>query len=78
MPQKKPLPMARHPKIPETICDDEVVRYLAERYRTSPQSVVRRFFEQSGGRMSDGGAESFRLEENEMAILRDMTAGSHP
>ena len=33
---------------------------------------------QSGGRMSDGGAESFRLEENEMAILRDMTAGSHP
>lgn len=69
--------MNRQTEIPEAIYDDEIVGFLAGRYQTSPREVLQRFLEQDGPNpeRENGG---FRLEENEMAILRDLTASFHP
>ena len=58
--------------IPEKIYHDEVVCFLADRYHTTPRKVLHRFFEQVG-RTAGMERKAFRLEENELAILRDMT-----
>lgn len=59
--------------MPEAICDDEIVCFLADRYHTTPREVLRRFLEQERV-VPDTGTGTFRLEENEMSMLRDMTA----
>lgn len=61
--------------IPESVCSDEVVDYIASRYSITPQQVICHFMFQEGilrDRQFYAGAESFSFEENEMAILRDM------
>ncbi len=60
--------------LPENICDDEVVGYLAQRYRTTPSRVVARYLEQEGviTTTSDEGQPEFRLTPNEMEIFKDM------
>lgn len=63
--------MNQRTDIPEEIYQDEVVCYLADRYHTTPQKVLGRFLEQNG-HAPEAETEPFRLEENEMAILRDM------
>ncbi len=60
--------------IPEKIYDDEIVCFLADRYHTTPRKVLRQFLEQNTSEMDTG---TFRLEENEMAILRDMMDCDH-
>lgn len=62
--------------IPEEIYQDEVVLFLADRYHTTPRKVLGRFLEQNG-HAPEVEIEPFRLEENEMAILRDMLSGNH-
>ena len=62
--------------IPEEIYQDEVVLFLADRYHATPQEVLERFLEQNG-HAPEAETEPFRLEENEMAILRDMLSGNH-
>lgn len=57
-------------KIPEQIIDDEVVCYMAERYHSSPEDIIRQFLSQ-GGAINKADL-TFTLEDNEMAILRDM------
>lgn len=68
--------MNRITAIPEEIYQDEVVLFLADRYHTTPRKVLRRFFAQNG-HAPEAETEPFRLEENEMAILRDMLSGNH-
>lgn len=34
--------------LPENICDDEVVDYLAQRYHTTPRQIITRYLEQDG------------------------------
>lgn len=63
--------MTRSEDIPEAIYADEIVSFLAGRYHTTPQAVLQRFFEQCDPASTPESA-AFRLEENEMAILRDM------
>ena len=60
--------------LPENICDDEVVDYLAQRYHTTPSRVVARFLEQEGiiTTTPNEGKPEFRLTPNEMDIFRDM------
>ncbi len=58
--------------LPENICDDEVVDYLAQRYHTTPSRVVARFLEQEGIINTDERQPEFRLTPNEMEIFRDM------
>ena len=63
--------MTRSEDIPEAIYADEIVRFLADRYHTTPGEVLQRYFEQCDPASMPESA-AFRLEENEMAILRDM------
>jgi len=58
--------------LPENICDDEVVDYLAQRYHTTPSRVVARFLEQEGIINTDERQPEFRLTPNEIEIFRDM------
>lgn len=60
--------------LPENICDDEVVDYLAQRYHTTPSRVVARFLEQEGiiTATPDEEQPEFGLTPNEMEIFRDM------
>lgn len=62
--------------VPEEIYQDEVVLFLADRHRATPREVLRRFLEQNG-HAPEADTAAFRLEENEMAILRDMLSGNH-
>lgn len=68
--------MNRQTDIPEEMYTDEVVCFLANRYHTTPRKVLRRFIEQDN-LASETTPGAFRLEENEMAILRDLLAGYH-
>ena len=64
--------------IPTTLYDDEAVCFIADRYHSTPQQVVRCFLEQDGaGAVPNGESGTFRLEENEMEILRGLTFGNH-
>ena len=65
-------------EVPPALYDDEVVSFIADRYRTTPQKVMRLFFVQEG-LISDPeeGETAFRLENNEMEILRGMVYSSH-
>lgn len=62
--------------IPEEIYHDEVVCFLADRYHTTPRKVLQRFLEQND-HAPEAETGSFRLEENEIAILWDMVSGNH-
>lgn len=61
----------RKTAIPEDLYQDEIVLFLADRYQTTPRKVLGRFLQQNG-RETEAETGTFRLEENEMAILRDM------
>ena len=60
--------------IPESVCDDEVVDYIASRYSITPQQVIMHFMCQEGilSREHTDTIQKISFEENEMAILRDM------
>lgn len=60
--------------IPESVCHDEVVDYIASRYSITPEQVIRHFMCQDGIiERQDIDSKSFvSFEDNEMAILRDM------
>lgn len=56
--------------IPDEIITDDVICYIAGRYHVDAESVVRQFLCQKGILMEE--ESGFTLEENEIAILRDM------
>ncbi len=62
--------------IPHELYEDEIVIFLADRYRTSADNIVRWFLEQDE-RVDDTDAKNrlLRLEENEMEMLRGLTCG---
>lgn len=64
--------------IPAELYEDEVVRFFAGRYHTSAEKVVRRFLVQEGiCTEQKNEPTTFRLEDNEMEILRGLTFGGH-
>jgi len=70
--------MNRQTDVPEEMYDDEVVCFFADRYHVTPRKVMQRFVEQDGSvSEAETTPGTFRLEENEMAILRDMIAVYH-
>ena len=59
--------------LPENICEDKVVDYLAQRYHTTPSRVITRYLEQDGIITTPNEEQpEFRLTLNEMEIFRDM------
>ncbi len=63
--------MNRRTDVPEEIYLDEFVLFLADRYHTTPREVLQCFHEQNDVAHKMTG-ETFRLEDNEMAMLHDM------
>lgn len=58
--------------------EDEIVRFIADRYHTSPQEVIKRFLEQEGIILEEKRETIIpRLEDNEMEILRGLTNSIH-
>lgn len=65
-------------RIPATLYDDEAVCFIADRYHTTAKKILQRFLVQEGIVCeADADAETFRLEKNEMEILRGLTYSSH-
>lgn len=60
--------------IAEAVFEDEVVCFLAERYHTSARQIVKEYLIQDGLLpITDESDMIFRLEDNEMEILRDLS-----
>ncbi len=60
--------------ISSDVCKDEVVLYLARRYKCTPTDIISRFLQQERF-VSDSNKDEQPqtiLEKNEMEILRDM------
>ncbi|MDE6268685.1 MAG: hypothetical protein K2M04_06355 [Muribaculaceae bacterium] len=64
--------------VPQCLCDMEAVRYMASRYATTPEKLLRRYFVQCGIVQADeeDSDDGYRLAPNEMALLSDL--GVHP
>jgi len=60
--------------ISSDVCKDEVVRYLARRYKCNATDIIRRFLKQERfvGDSRKEETPQILLEDNEMEILRDM------
>ncbi len=61
--------------LPRAFCDDEVISYIAGRYKTTPLAVITNFMRQEGilsGRTDKRYDDTFRLADNEMAICRGL------
>lgn len=64
--------------IPVELYEEEVVRFFADRYHTSAENVVRCFLVQDGIYTEQKNAPiDFRLEDNEMEIMRGLAYGGH-
>ena len=57
--------------LPLTVCEDYVIGYIASRYSSSLVEIITRYMEQEGI-IPGNDIRSCRLEDNEMAILRDL------
>ncbi len=59
--------------IPHELYEDEIVTFLADRYRTSADNIVDWFLVQDG-QIDDPDSKNrlLRLEENEMEMLRGL------
>ena len=64
--------------IPAALYDDEVICFIADRYHTTPEKVVQ-FFLAQDSLVSEPEEDpiAFRLENNEMEILRGLTHNSY-
>lgn len=60
--------------LPGSLCDDELVNYIALRHSLTPTQVINLFLRQDGVICDpdNAGNPALHLEENEMAIFRDM------
>ncbi len=60
--------------ISSDVCKDEVVRYLARRYKCQTTDIISRFLQQERlvRETQKGEQPQTKLEDNEMEILRDM------
>lgn len=64
--------------IPAELYEDEVVCFFADRYHTSTENVVRCFLVQDGiYPEQENESITFRLEENEMEIMRGLIGEGH-
>lgn len=54
-------------------CQMDAIKYVASRYRTTPEEVLKHYFVQTGivsaGSLDDNGYE---LQTNELALFRDL------
>jgi len=66
--------MNRQINIPDKLYEDEVVCYLASRYHTTTKKIVQCFLVQEDFIPNpEENSGLFRLEDNEMEIMRGLT-----
>ena len=71
--------MDKRTNISAALYNDEIIRFLAERYRVSPREIVRHFLARENNLQApEPGITRFRLEENEMEMLRGLTDAGRP
>ncbi|MDE6556691.1 MAG: hypothetical protein K2K55_06985 [Duncaniella sp.] len=59
--------------LPRRFCDMEAVKYVASRYNTTPERVLKKYFIQSGIiRPDDGEEKNYSLTTNEIALFHDL------
>ena len=60
--------------IPRGLCSEEAIAFVARRYATTPERVLRRYLVQEGIISPDNDAEpdDYTLAPNELALLRDL------
>lgn len=64
--------------IPLGLYEDEAVRFIADRYHVTPQTLVRRFFVNGGmDNETEEAHAPFHLEDNEVEILRGLARIYH-
>lgn len=58
-------------------CEIEAIKYVAARYGTTPEKVLKRYFVQTGIVPSGNiGEDGYELQSNELALFHDL--GVHP
>lgn len=62
--------------IPRDLYEDEAVLFIAGRYSVTPQRLLEQFLVQNGD-CATAEPQAFRLEDNEMEILRGLAGYSH-
>ena len=55
--------------LPETLCADEAVRFIADRHHLAPRQLLRAFL---------AGGTTLPLEPNEVEILKGLLAAAGP
>ena len=63
--------------IPAELYADDAVRFIAGRYHVTSQEAVRCCLEQCGKTSCRGAACAFRLEDNEVEIIKGLIAAYH-
>ena len=61
--------------IPQSLCDQEAIRYVAHRYGTSPEHVMEHYLVQDGIINPSGERcrrDDFELTPNELELFRDL------
>lgn len=62
--------------LPKSYCEDEVVEYIASRYKTTPIAVITQFMRDEGilpgSDTGEEGTDTFHLADNEIAICRGL------
>ncbi len=62
--------------LPKAFCEDEVISYIAGRYKTTPFAVITNFLRHEGillgGCTDEKSDDTFCLTDNEIAICRGL------
>ncbi len=61
--------------LPKAFCEDEVISYIAGRYKTTPLAVITNFLRHEGillGCTDEKSNDAFYLADNEIAICRGL------
>lgn len=62
--------------IPRGLCSEDAIAFVARRYDTTPERVLRRYLVQEGliSPDADTPADDYILAPNELTLLRDLGA----
>lgn len=70
--------MDKRINIPDVLYEDEIGCFIADHYHTSTDNVVKCFLVQDSIRAEqENEFITFRLEDNEIEILRELTYSNH-
>lgn len=57
--------------LPDTLCQNDAIKFVARRYGTTPADVLTRYLVQDG-KMTGYDGYGYELAPNEIALVRDL------